>query len=249
MFPEWSGEEGRWAALSPSSREAQIERRLSQVGQVIPESPDQEVQVKAFLERAAETLRRAQAVHEAIAAHAETGRLKTAARPHDGGALSEIPRKLWNTDRLPERFAMCMVSLSDPFRAPKAAAPGRPFLGIDREFKWIFVETESLQALLAAKTPSAKADIREHDPSVPPKRKGGRPPKVDWKLVEGEVFRQMDHHGEFDVNDKQWNVQARLEDAIMTFCSEKLKVQVGLTVVRKRVPAMIEAWRESKVRN
>jgi hypothetical protein len=52
---------------------------------------------------------------------------------------------------------------------------------------------------------------------------GGRPPVVNWEMVDEEVFRLMNDNGEFSVDDPEWNAQARLEEAIGDFCENKFE--------------------------
>jgi len=59
----------------------------------------------------------------------------------------------------------------------------------------------------------------------------------------------MDHNGDFSDADPQWNARARLEEAVLGFCSKKFNREVGLTTLRDRLPAMLEAWRATKIGN
>jgi hypothetical protein len=60
------------------------------------------------------------------------------------------------------------------------------------------------------------ASAVEHfeDRGKPPRRSaGGRKPVYDKAVVEKFVFEQMIHHGEFSVDDPEWNAKARLREA------------------------------------
>jgi hypothetical protein len=75
---------------------------------------------------------------------------------------------------------------------------------------------------------------------------GGRPPVVNWEMVEGEVFRLMEHNGEFSDDDPDWNAQARLEEAIADFCETTFSVRPGETTIRERIREPLERWKQSR---
>jgi hypothetical protein len=63
----------------------------------------------------------------------------------------------------------------------------------------------------------------------------------DWGSVENKVRYLMSHHGEFDEADPDWNCRARLEEALLE------EFEVGVTQLRKHLPAMLDRWRAMKV--
>ena len=63
----------------------------------------------------------------------------------------------------------------------------------------------------------------------------------DWGSVENKVRYLMSHHGEFDEADPDWNCRARLEAALLA------EFEVGVTQLRKHLPAMLDRWRAMKV--
>ena len=75
---------------------------------------------------------------------------------------------------------------------------------------------------------------------------GGRKPVVDWKMVEEEVVRLMEHHGEFSPDDDQWNAQARLEETVADFCQDTFKKLPGETQIREHIRPALECWRRSR---
>ena len=75
---------------------------------------------------------------------------------------------------------------------------------------------------------------------------GGRPPVVNWEMVGEEVFRLMDLHSEFSVDDPDWNTQACLEAAIANFCRNKFKKDPGETTIRTHIHDPLERWRQSR---
>jgi hypothetical protein len=83
----------------------------------------------------------------------------------------------------------------------------------------LVVWREDMQRLVKADTdrsPEPAADEPASNGQDAPRKttRVGRTPKLDWKMVEDEVCRLMEHHGEFDVSDPDWNCQARLEEAV-----------------------------------
>jgi hypothetical protein len=75
---------------------------------------------------------------------------------------------------------------------------------------------------------------------------GGRKPVADWKMVEEEIFRLMNYHGEFSSDDPEWNAQARLEEAIADFCEDKFKKLPSETTIKEHVRQTLERWRRSR---
>jgi len=75
---------------------------------------------------------------------------------------------------------------------------------------------------------------------------GGRPPVVNWSMVDEEVFRLMNDNGEFSVDDPEWNAQARLEEAIADFCESKFKTRPSETTIKDNIHEPLERWRQSR---
>jgi hypothetical protein len=72
----------------------------------------------------------------------------------------------------------------------------------------------------------------------------GRPGAVNWQLVEEEVFRLMDDHGEFVPEDPKWNAQARLEETIDNFIRSKFDKELNVpSTIRPRVAKALKGWR------
>jgi hypothetical protein len=101
----------------------------------------------------------------------------------------------------------------------------------------------------SAHSSSDAEDQYEADGARPPIpagsiRTGGRPPAVDWQMVKAEVFRLMEHHGKFDPGDREWNCQARLEEAIEGYIRSKWNLELGGSTIRTRVAEALREWRE-----
>jgi hypothetical protein len=74
------------------------------------------------------------------------------------------------------------------------------------------------------------------------KDKRGRKPH-DWQAIEARVHALMDHHGNFSVDDPDWNCRARLEGKIID------EFNIGRTQLAERLPAMLDRWRAGKSGN
>jgi hypothetical protein len=78
-------------------------------------------------------------------------------------------------------------------------------------------------------------------------KKQGRPPNINWGIVEAEVFRLMDHHDEFSPDDPEWNAQARLEEAIREFINRQFGIDdVAESTIRHRIKSSLDNWRSAK---
>jgi hypothetical protein len=84
------------------------------------------------------SVKRRQAVCDAIAAGCQADVLQTSYRPIPGGVFTPIPSVWWNTVRTAQRFFYCQIKPQDPF-AVGLAGEG---------YCWIFVTTESLDQFL-----------------------------------------------------------------------------------------------------
>jgi hypothetical protein len=80
----------------------------------------------------------------------------------------------------------------------------------------------------------------------PPAHRGGRPPAVDWTIVKTEALRLMDYHGDFGADSPEWNVQARLEDAIEAFCETRLGKLPGKTTIQEHISPWLAEWRAKR---
>jgi hypothetical protein len=85
----------------------------------------------------------------------------------------------------------------------------------------------------------------------PPAASGprGRSHTVDWEMVDKEVFRLMDHNGEFIRGDLEWNAQARLEEAILGFCEKQFSKSPGENTIRTHVRKALKRWRHQRTEN
>ena len=78
------------------------------------------------------------AVQQKIVEQCEAGCLVSAFRPVGGGAMAVVPKELWNTESWHQRFFMCQLNPSGPFR-PGVAGDG---------YCWIFLTRQSLDKFL-----------------------------------------------------------------------------------------------------
>jgi hypothetical protein len=72
----------------------------------------------------------------------------------------------------------------------------------------------------------------------------GRKCHLVWPEVENEVFRLMDHHGDFRPDDPKWNCQERLIEAL-----DRFNISRSSLAEAKHIPAMVAKWRIRKSEN
>jgi hypothetical protein len=81
---------------------------------------------------------------------------------------------------------------------------------------------------------------------TPPAKAGGRPPVVDWTMVDEEVFRLMDDNDEFSPDDPDWNAQARLEEEIADYCESIFGKRPGETTIKDNIRDPLKRWRQRR---
>jgi hypothetical protein len=107
-------------------------------------------------------------------------------------------------------------------------------------------EQFEIPGLHPAKIELWTADVKRlWPPSAAMIRKGGRPPVVEWGLVETEAIRLMEDNGEFSAVDG-WNAQERLNEELMKFCQDKFGIEPGLSTLKEHVGPCLTEWRASK---
>jgi hypothetical protein len=112
----------------------------------------------------------------------------------------------------------------------------------------VFLRLASLEKFIGTLKPPIQA-APEGETEAPAKSRppqGGRPPAVDTKMVQEEIFRLMDHHAEFSDDDPAWNAQARLEEALEEFCRKTFKVVPSEPTIRRYVQTGLETWRAAR---
>jgi hypothetical protein len=76
-----------------------------------------------------------------------------------------------------------------------------------------------------------------------PAHPGGRKPVVNWGMVGREVFRLMELHDEFSVDDPDWNAQARLEEAVENYCRTTFQNVPSESTIRDNIRKPLAQWR------
>ena len=128
-------------------------------------------------------------------------------------------------------------------RAPCQGQPDRPHLRLVPGARSGEIEAPAAsEERSGALNPDGQLDAEDRSESHP----GGRPPVVNWSMVDKEVFRLMDDNGEFSADDPDWNAQARLEEAIAAFCAKKFKQRPSVTTIRRHIREPLERWRRSR---
>jgi hypothetical protein len=106
----------------------------------------------------------------------------------------------------------------------------------------LFFYEDELHAVLSA----GSAEKATQKPAEAWKGHGGRPPRYDHDMIEAEVLRLMDHHGEFIIGDAQWNCQARLEEALMPFCKKSFGREPARSTLQAPIQSGLDKWREKR---
>lgn len=89
-----------------------------------------------------------------------------------------------------------------------------------------------------------RAESAVRTKAAAPRGRSGRPRRYNRERLEDEVVRLMDYHGEFDVDDREWNCQARLEDALAQFCIEKLGDGPAHSTLAAPISSGLAKWRQ-----
>jgi hypothetical protein len=113
----------------------------------------------------------------------------------------------------------------------------RDSLGRKHLFGELFFYENDLQAI-------ARSESALRTNAVAPKGRGGRRRRYDPELIEAEVIRLMELRGEFDIRDKQWNCQARLETELMTFCEGEFGEEPVRSTLQTPIANGLAKWRE-----
>jgi hypothetical protein len=77
----------------------------------------------------------------------------------------------------------------------------------------------------------------------PAPQKRGRKAKFDWAAIEAEARRLMEYNGEFSPDDPDWDAQARLESALLEFCTLKWDYEPSKTQLRSYLLVWLSNWR------
>jgi hypothetical protein len=81
---------------------------------------------------------------------------------------------------------------------------------------------------------------------VEPPRKRGAKERIQWDRIKTEMTRLMDHHGDFDPADPEWNAQARLEEALKQYCQQQFSEAPSDGALRQKLPDWLGEWRSKK---
>jgi hypothetical protein len=78
----------------------------------------------------------------------------------------------------------------------------------------------------------------------PTAKKRGPKFKFNWTAIEQETYRLMQEHGDFTAANPSWNAQARLEEKLQEFHSERFGGELGMTQLRSRIGQWLTIWRQ-----
>jgi hypothetical protein len=71
----------------------------------------------------------------------------------------------------------------------------------------------------------------------------GPKPKYAWDAIREETFRLMDKNGDFSDDKPEWDRQARLEDALLSFCAGK---EPAHSTLQEKLPGWLADWHRQK---
>jgi hypothetical protein len=108
------------------------------------------------------------------------------------------------------------------------------------------IQSEELLAILAAANVKATADIMKKFPPPPPRGRG-RPPKINFDVIETEIFNLMNERGEFSDDNPKWNNKARLEEAVFDFIQRTWGENMSESRVRDYVNLALDHYRSRKI--
>jgi hypothetical protein len=100
---------------------------------------------------------------------------------------------------------------------------------------------ERLYPELAA-PPAPGKEPTPSEESDKPRQKPGPKPDFEWEKIEAECYDLMDYHGDFMPEDREWNCQARLEEALMKFCQDTWAHEPGPSTFREKLPEWLSTW-------
>jgi hypothetical protein len=95
-------------------------------------------------------------------------------------------------------------------------------------------------------TTAASPPPHGHSVEAEPLRKRGRKESIHWDRIKIEMLRLMDHHGDFDPADSEWNAQARLEEALEQYCQDQSIEEPSDGALRQKLPNWLDEWRSRK---
>jgi hypothetical protein len=171
-------------------------------------------------------------------------------------ATGNLPNEILPVEILPAHWPSFKIAISDDTRRLGAWRIGRtanrsvllarkalhPCAG---DIENVRVQREGILKLFPANAPIDEKS-EQADAGRPSMNKGGRPPVVDWEVVKYEVFRLMEHHGNFSPDDPEWNAQARLEEKIEDFCHDKFGMRPGRTTIQDHIAPWLREWKQGK---
>jgi hypothetical protein len=109
---------------------------------------------------------------------------------------------------------------------PKRFADEYPEIGQGKDsvsFVGVIVHRESFRRWLVEL--SGKASKKKRGPKF----------KFHWTAIEQETYHLMEERGDFTAANPSWNVQARLEEKLHDFYSDRFGSELGMTELRRHI--------------
>jgi hypothetical protein len=169
-------------------------------------------------------LDRLQVTQSEIIRKNEAGELELKIQSTNSDPWQNFQTDWWNTENWKSRFDRCRID-------PEYPNNDRPSWSKKNNDHWIFATSESVERVLKQS----------------PGKRGGRKPFPHWQILETKTHELMNEHDEFMHYDREWNAQARLEEALQKICREELGCEPpSVTQLREHIPKWLEDWRAAK---
>ena len=185
---------------------------------------------------------------EALTMAIASGEVPSLVRPIAGGRCVPDSADWWHID-LPlaiRRAGLCQICAKDPFQS----------WGTPSDPRWIYVDAASLEKLLTKlKAPGFVANeqvtpkARKVDDAKPEshpgtiKSKRGRKPNPEVEALKSDFVSLMNHHGDFQPSDPEWNFQERAVEELLKRAGQGF---TGETALRGRISTWLAEWRLDK---
>lgn len=156
-----------------------------------------------------------------------------------------------------------MMSRERPFSPPSSYRPSLPISG---EFHWVYVETASLDRVLAPPSAATTEAPVEPSPQTEPsagatgapkqnltagpgkqRRKGPGPrPRYEWPRIEKKAFELLDHYGGISPDEPELPSQEALVTKLLQFCGSEFGREPVPSTMRTYVTKWIVEYEGGK---
>jgi hypothetical protein len=163
--------------------------------------------------------------------------------------VPSIDTDTWDIANCKDAFGA--LAQTSSFESYTAAAPGLMTIELTRDefIRWLEERGYHTPSFWSAKTTSYLPVVMK---SRRAKRRQGARAKYDWEDIESFVRKQLDDRGDFDDPKDQtvdWNSQNCLVRRVQEYCGRRGKDSPSDSVIKQRLPSMVDRWREATGRD